>query len=161
MSNFLISPNMDLPIPVVGVDPGPDYANNLDSCLTLIDGHNHSPGYGVLINPDGLDINTDLTMNQNNLTNVRSIRFFPQSAPLSLVTDITCLYSVTESGSNGDLWYNDASGNQIQITKTGAVLATISALISGTNEASFVANQLVVNSVQSTGTPANVVGASF
>src|ERR1700688_3418987 len=109
MANFLISPNMDLPIPVVGVDPGPDYANNLDACLVLIDQHDHSPGHGVQISPSGININADLPINSNNLTLVRSVRFIPQGAPISLVTDISCLYTVAQSGSNGDLWFNDAS----------------------------------------------------
>lgn len=161
MPNTTISPNMNLIIPVVGVDPGPDYANNLDASLVLIDQHDHTPGHGVLITPNGLNINLDLPLNDNNITLIRSLRFQSQNAPLSLVTDLSSLYSVTQTGSNGDLWYNDASGNQIQITKTGAVLATISALISGTNEASFVANQLVVNAVQSNGTPANIKAGSI
>lgn len=161
MPNTLISPNMSLPVPVVGVDPGPDYASNLDACLTLIDQHDHSPGYGVQINPTGMNINADLPINSHNLTLVRSVRFASQVAPISLVTDLSCLYSVTQTGSNGDLWFNDASGNQIQLTKSGAVLATISALVSGLNQASFVANQLVVLSNSSNGTPANIKGASL
>ncbi len=160
MPNVLITPNMNLPSPVPGMDPGIDYAVNNQSCLTLIDRHNHSPGYGVQINPTGINIDADLPLNNNNLTLVRSVAFDVQSAPIALVTDLSCLYSVTQTGSNGDLWFNDASGNQIQMTKTGAVLATISALISGTNEASFVANQLVVNAVESNGTPANIVVGS-
>lgn len=161
MPSVIVSPNMFLPIPVAGTEPGPQYALDLNASLTLIDQHDHSPGHGVLITPNGLNINLDLPINDNNLTLVRSVRFQSQSAPLALVTDLSCLYAVTEAGSNGDLWYNDASGNPIQITKTGAVLATISALISGTNEASFVANQLVVNSIQSNGTPANIVAGSL
>src|SRR5271170_7015417 len=106
MANIIITPNMNLPNPVVGTDPGPDYGNNLNASLVLIDQHDHSPGHGVLITPTGLNINVDLPINNNNLTLVRSVRFMAQGAPISLVTDLSCLYSVTESGSNGDLWYN-------------------------------------------------------
>lgn len=107
---------MNLPIPVVGVDPGPDYALNVDACLAIIDSHNHASGNGVQINPGGLNINSDLPMNGNNLTTIRSLRFSPQSSPLSLGSDLGCLY---ESGV--DLYYNDGNGNPIQITSGGGV----------------------------------------
>jgi len=157
MPNVTFTPNMNLPEPVVGQDPGPEYANYANAGLTLIDQHNHSPGYGVLINPNGLNINSDLTFNSQNAIALRSARFTNQSAPLALVTDLNCVYS---AGTGGDLYYNDGSGNQIQITASGAVRATISALVSGLNQASFVANQLVVLSNSSNNTPANIKGAS-
>jgi hypothetical protein len=98
MGNTNLSINMNLPIPVPGVDPGPDWALNLNSCLTLLDGHNHSPGEGVLINPSGMDITSDLDFGGNNATSLRSTRFTVQSAPFSSSLDVNCLYDV-----NGDL----------------------------------------------------------
>jgi microcystin-dependent protein len=154
MPTFIISPNMDLQIPDVGIDPGPDWANNLNASLTLIDQHDHSPGHGVLITPSGLNIDVDLTFQDNNATNVRSVRFFPQSSPLSLVTDLGCLY---ESGV--DLWYNDGNGNQVKITNAGSVNATTSGIFSPPASAQFVAGTLVVDS--NTNTPANIQGASI
>jgi microcystin-dependent protein len=156
MSNYTLTPNMDLPNPNPGIDPGPDYADNIYACFVLVDQHNHSPGYGELIQPNGLNISSDLTFNDNNATNLRSVRFQPQSAPLSLVTDIGCLY---ESGV--DLWYNDGNGTQIQITASGSVNATTSALMNGLNRASFIANQLVVYSDYLNSTPANIVAGSI
>jgi len=154
MATIVISPNMDLPVPVVVQDPGPDWANNVNACLSIIDQHNHSSGSGVQITPSGLNINADLTFNTNNAINLRSTRFTPQTAPLSIVTDIGCLY---ETGV--DLWFNDGSGNQIQITKSGAVNATSSGISNGTATASFVSGVLVVNAA--TNTPANIQGASI
>lgn len=156
MSNFTTSPNMSLAIPNVGTDPGPDYANNLNASLTIIDQHNHAAGSGVPINPSGMNINSDLLFNINNATLLRSLRFQPQSSNISLPMDIGCLY---ESGSGGDLFYNDASGNQIQITKSGGISATSSGISSGSASASFVAGILVVNAA--TLTPANIQGASL
>jgi microcystin-dependent protein len=156
MPNFILTPNMNLPNPVVGVDTGPDYANNVDACLTLIDQHNHSPGYGVLITPNGLDINIDLPFNSNNATQLRAARFTVQASPLALPTDINELYDL-----NGDLHFIDNNGNDIQITANGSVNATSSDIMSGTNRASFIANQLVVQQNFNNNTPANVVGASF
>lgn len=119
MADVIISPNMSLPVPIVGVDPGPQYGVDLNSCLALIDAHDHSAGNGVAITPSGLNINSDLTMNQNDLTQSRSVRFYPQSVALSDPTDIGCLYEVAD-----DLYYNDGSGNQVRITQSGAVAGT-------------------------------------
>lgn len=154
MSNTSISPNMGLIIPTVGTDPGPDWANNLNASFTLVDQHNHAFGNGVQITPNGLNINSDLTFLGNNGTNFRSLRLLPQTAPLSLPTDIGCLY---ESGA--DLYYNDGNGVQIQITKQGAVFASSSGISNGTATASFSNSVLVVNSASNT--PANIQGASL
>lgn len=122
------SANMNLPVPIVGVDPGPQYATDLNSCLTIIDSHNHSAGSGVQITPNGLSINIDLPFGTNNATELRSVRFTSQLTPIATPSDLGCLY---ESGV--DLYYNDGNGNQIQITSGGAVAGTpgsISGLIS-------------------------------
>jgi len=116
MATYNNSVNMSLPIPVVGNDPGPDYALNIDNCLTIIDSHDHSTGKGVQVTPAGLNISSDLTFNGNNATAVRSTRFLTQGAPLSLSSDLGCLYV-----SGVDLYYNDENGNQIRMTQGGSV----------------------------------------
>lgn len=110
---------MNLIVPVTGTDPGPDYANDINTSLGTIDGHNHSSGSGVPVSPSGLDINTDLPFGSNNATGLRTARFVPQASPLALPTDLGCLY---ESGV--DLYYNDGNGNQVRITASGAVAGT-------------------------------------
>jgi len=110
---------MSLPIPITGQEPGPNYANDVNNCLTILDSHNHSAGSGVQITPAGMNINADLSIHDNNLTLVRSTRFQPQLAPLSGVQDLGCLY---ESGV--DLWYNDGAGNQIRLTASGSIVGT-------------------------------------
>lgn len=155
MANFILTPLMSLPNPVPGADPGPDYANNLQSSLNILDQHNHSPGSGNQVNPSGIDINSDLTFNTaNNAVDLRTARFTPQVAPLSLPTDLGAVYV-----SGADLFYNDTAGNQVQITSAGAVLATSSGISSGTASASFVSSVLVVNA--NTNTPANIRGGSL
>lgn len=117
MANETISPYMSLPVPVVGVDPGPQFALDVNSCMGIIDQHDHTPGHGVLITPGGMNINSDLTFNNNNLTSARAIRFQPQSAPIPPSgLDIGEIY---ESGV--DLYYNDGAGNTIRITQAGGV----------------------------------------
>lgn len=124
MSNVTTSPNMNLPIPVPGLDPGPDYANNLYACLGPtgggIDGHDHSAGNGVPITPAGINISSDLPFSGNNAIQLKTARFNSQSAAItSSSPNVGCAYNVL-----GNLYWNDASGNQIQITSGGAVAGT-------------------------------------
>ena len=147
---------MSLTIPVPGVDPGPDYADNINASFSILDQHNHAPGNGVQINPNGILINSDLPFGNNNATVLRSSRYQNQPSLISGASDINCLYS---GGTGGDAYWNDGSGNQIQLTKAGSVNATTSGIVSGSASASFVANVLVVNAAALT--PANIQGASL
>ncbi len=152
MADTVPSPNMNMPVPVVGVDAGPDWANNVNACLSILDSHNHSPGQGVQITPSGININADLPMGNNNLTTARSVRFTSQGSPLATASDIGCIY---ESGV--DLYYNDGVGNQVRITQSGAVTGatgTITGLPSGTASASFAAGTFTFQSA--TNTPASM-----
>lgn len=116
MAGETSSPSMNMPIPGVAVTNGPEWASDLNTCLTIVDGHDHASGSGVQVNPAGININSDLPFNGNNAITLRSARFTPQSAPLALAADLGCLY---ESGV--DLWYNDGLGNQVRITQSGGV----------------------------------------
>jgi hypothetical protein len=115
----LLSANMSLPVPVVGQEPGPEYATDVNNCMGIIDSHNHAPGQGVQIDPTGLNINVDLTMNANNLIDVRSVRLDEQASAIAEAEDLGCIYNVL-----GDLFYNDGLGNQIQITQNGGIAGT-------------------------------------
>ena len=108
---------MSLIEPTIGVEIGPAWAQDINSSLSLIDSHDHSPGKGVQITPAGLSITSDLTFQNNNLTNVKSVRFTSQGSPLSGGSDLDCIYV-----SGVDLYYNDGSGNQIRITQGGSVV---------------------------------------
>ena len=94
MSDVINSPNMNLPVPIVGQDPGPDWANNYNSCLSVVDGHNHSSGSGVQITQSGINLIAAATtfdslgFNTSNATDLRSVRFTPQGSPLALGTDV-------------------------------------------------------------------------
>ncbi len=154
MANTVVSPNMTLPVPVVGTDPGPDWANNINACMSGIDAHDHTTGRGVPITPDGLNINDDLPMGDNNVITARSVRFFAQGAPLALSSDVGCIY---ESGV--DLYYNDGAGNQVRITQSGSVAGatgTITGLPSGTASASYAGATFTFQSATSTPATMNV-----
>lgn len=135
MADTTTTPNMNLIIPTVGVDPGPGWANNINASLTSVDRHNHSVGYGVQINPSGIDVSSDLPFNGNNATTVRTVNFLSQLAVLSGAADIGCIYVV-----GNELYYNDELGDQVQITNGGSVNAgagSIAGLPSGSASASF------------------------
>jgi hypothetical protein len=110
---------MSLPIPVVGVDAGPDYALNIDNCLSILDSHDHSNGKGIQITPAGLNLNADLTFNKNNAVTLRSVRFSPQSSSFSSAADVGCLYEL-----GVDLYYIDGNGNSIRLTQSGSIVGT-------------------------------------
>ncbi len=144
-----ISPNMNLVIPTVGGEPGPNYALDINSSLSVIDQHNHAFGNGVQITPSGLDINSDLAFNTQNATLLRSARFVPQSAALALPTDLGAIYVA-----GLDLYYNNTAGTAIRLTQNGSIVGTagsISGLPSGTASASYASGTFVWESATSTG----------
>jgi microcystin-dependent protein len=125
MSNTTLTPNMSLIVPTPGSDPGPDYANNQNQDLAILDSHNHSPGSGVQVTPSGLNINSNLPFNNNSVTGIFGVQF---SAPASSNL-LGFLYTNAQSGGGiTDLFYNDGAGNVIALTKAGEVNATIASL---------------------------------
>lgn len=153
MANFIVTPNMNLPNPVPGVDPGPDYADNLQSSLNVLDQHNHAPGSGVQITPAGININSTLAFNNNPATGLAYVNITTQGGSVPAPVNYSAYFSGLE------FFVKDGAGNAVQITTGGAVNATSSGISSGTNTASFVGSTLVVNA--NTNTPANIQAASI
>lgn len=118
---------MNLTIPTVGGEPGPLYASDIDGDLTLIDLHDHTLGKGVQITPAGLNINDDLTLNGNSLTNVLTVVF---NASVSASTTPMSLSVAPggESPQQQDLWFTPDTGVPIQITKNGQVNVVASSI---------------------------------
>lgn len=108
---------MGLTVPIVGQEPGPQYATDINGDMTLIDQHNHTPGLGVPVPSSGISFNADLSANNNRLTYAKSVTFTAQSMPLSgVLPDLGAIYV-----SGVDLYYNDENGNQIRITQSGGI----------------------------------------
>ena len=145
-----VSPNMGLLISTIGVDSGLSWEQNLNASLTTVDGHDHSPGKGVAIQPAGISITSALSFNNNAATNLSAATFVTQASP-------PANQSIYFSGV--DLWAADGAGNHVQITSGGAINATSSGISSGTATASFVSSVLVVNAAANT--PANIKGGSL
>lgn len=116
MANNKTTPNMGIVNPTPEVETGPEYASEVSNALDTLDSHDHSSGKGVPITPAGLDINDDLSLDQNNLTNVRANRYTSQPSGLVGVGDINETYVNT-----GDLHFINSSGQDIQITAGGVL----------------------------------------
>ena len=100
----------------VAVTPAPDWGTNLNTSLDAIDAHDHTSNKGVRITPSAMNINGTLEFNDNAITEVKQSAFQNQS---SQPTDqLRALYSF-----GGELYYRDASGNQVQLTTGGNVNA--------------------------------------
>ena len=154
------TPNMGLPLPIIGQESGPQYGTDQNNAFSILDGHNHASGSGVQINPAGLNINSDLPFNSNNATMLRTTRYTPQvSAITASSPDLGCIYFA-----GVDLYCNDLSGNQIRITQSGAVTGsagTITGLPTGTASAAYVSASGTFVFQQATSTGANIDGATM
>lgn len=108
-----ITPNMNLTLPTVSQTTGPSWANQINTDLTVIDGHNHGPGSGVPIPSSGLNINDDVGFGTHSAVGLTSTQYVNQIAP----TAGCAVYAL-----NGELYYNDSSAYPIQITSNGSVV---------------------------------------
>lgn len=152
-----LTPNMSLPVPVVGNEVGPQWATDINGCMTILDGHTHAAGSGTQITPSGLNINSDLTVVNNNIITIRSSRYNPQSAPLALAADVGAVYV-----SGVDLYYNDVNGIQIRLTQAGSIVGTSGSITGLVSPASASYNSLNGTFVfqQNVNTAANIDVAS-
>ncbi len=152
------TPNMGLTVPTVGSEVGPDYAEEINDDLSLLDAHDHTAGSGVPITPDGINISSDLPFNENDATGLRSVRFEPQASAINAADDLGCLY---EDGV--DLVYIDGNGNNIPITNNGGLAGTpgsIANLVSPAS-ASYVAGNQSFVWQSAASTPANMDAGSI
>lgn len=113
---MVTTPNMNLILPDVEVTPGPEWATELNTAMSTVDAHDHSPGKGIAVTPAGLNINTDLDINNNNLIDVRTVAFDNPPTFIPTGSDIACLTAY-----GNELFYIDGLGNVIQITAGGAI----------------------------------------
>lgn len=146
----ILTPNMGLTLPTIGVDSGLTWEEGVNANSNILDDHDHSPGNGVPISASGININSNLSFNNNSAINLKSLQLTAQSS----LSALRSIYSI-----GADLYYNDGAGNVIQMTSGGSVNATSSGISSGTATASFVSSVLVVNSAANT--PANIQGGSL
>lgn len=106
---------MNLTLPVVGPlgTSGPEWANLVNQALNDVDAHDHSSGNGKQITPAGMNINQTLQMNSNQLSEIASLALdnnVAQPASVNLIYEYA-----------GELYFNDASGNKVQLTSGGTI----------------------------------------
>lgn len=105
---------LDLPVPTVTL--GPAWAQQLNTAIEFIDAHDHTTGKGQLITSAAINIDDDLSFNNNRIESAKILGMQNQA---SAQADTRALYSV-----NGELYYTDGVGNQIAITAGGALNAS-------------------------------------
>lgn len=124
MPTYTADPITGILIPIVGSDPGPDYASHVSDALTKLAHLTHTGASnldGYQIPAAGLNVNADVSIQSNNLTALRSIRYTSQASTLAGSGDIDCVYV---SGNN--LFYNNGSGTPVQLTSGNSLNVTTS-----------------------------------
>ena len=117
---------MNLLVPTVGSEQGPLYASDINTSLTLIDSHNHSPGQGVQITPSGININAALPFNNNPISGASYVNLSLSTGAPSAAQSLY-VQNGSESTPLPDLWYFDGT-NDIQITSAGIVNSVVGSL---------------------------------
>ena len=130
-------PNMGLILPEVSVTLGPIWAQMLNTSSSVVDAHDHSTGKGVKIKPSGLNINSDLTFQGNNATNVNSTEFV--TTLTGTLTSVASIYSY-----NGDLYWNNGGGTPVQITSGASVTAPIGGSLNEYDYTAIAANTTIL-----------------
>ncbi len=101
--------NMSLVLPTPGGDSG-TWDDLLNAALTLVDAHDHTTGKGPRVPTTGININADLTMASNALTNIGSLGF----------AEITALASGSRrlffSSADHELYVRTNGGSNVKIT---------------------------------------------
>ena len=146
---------MGLILPTPGEQLGPTWATNINTALTSIDAHDHTSGKGASIGIAALTVDADFSFKDLSstasvpyaVTNLKYSSFSKQLAPSTDVpsTGTSAVTSVLFSGTSlGELYFNDGSGNQIQITDAGSIN------VSGVSANTFAK---YATTLDSTGTP--------
>lgn len=110
-----VTPNMGLLLPSPSSTLGPLWANLLNDALSLVDSHDHSAGNGQAIGVAGLNLQADLSFNNNRGTGFKSLIFANQSASLAS-TDARGLYVL-----NGNLFFVNGTSD-VQITNGTSIV---------------------------------------
>lgn len=120
MADVTITGPMSLPIPSL-TDSGPDYAQQVNNSLTIVSYHKHdgSASGGSVIDLSQQVCEADLSINSNNLTNVKSLRMLSQPSQLVGAQDVNCLYV-----NQNDLGFNNSNGIFIPITDGNTLAIT-------------------------------------
>lgn len=110
---------MNLSLPTVSVTLGPEYATQNNTAFESIDAHDHTSGKGVKVPTLGLNINANLTFGGYKAYNLFSTQYTASGAALTGASNANSV-----SVYNGNLYFTNGSGNSVQITSGGALVAS-------------------------------------
>jgi hypothetical protein len=106
-------------IPTVSITEGEDYATMVNAVLTEI-----RATLDAKVTPAGIDINADLSLRSGGtrygVKDVHRVSLYQQPSNLAAATYPAALYA----SSGGELYFNDAAGNQVALTNGGSIAAT-------------------------------------
>lgn len=106
--------SLGITLPTVSVTIGPTYATNINSALNTI-----IADIEAKITPDEIDINDDLDFNSSGTSylgvNIKGLNFQSQSSVLPGGNTNTAYVK------DGEFYYQDGSGNDVQLTSGGSV----------------------------------------
>jgi hypothetical protein len=106
---------MSLTKPTVGGDTD-QWGSELNPNFDKIDAHDHSTGKGTRITQAGLNINDDLSLNTNGLTDAQKVQFTSLTSKLTSSLDHMAMYV-----SGSELFWNTSGGLPVQITSGNAL----------------------------------------
>ena len=109
---------LGMTLPSVSITAGPQWATELNAALTVVDEHDHTSGKGQRIVPAAININAELTFNDNPLTDAGYLGMFNNPSPLAS----SILNTMYVSG--GELYFNDGAGTALQLTDSGTPVST-------------------------------------
>jgi len=114
---------MNLDLPTVTVELGPEWANKLNTALESVDEHDHSSGKGAPIPTSALNINADLDFNDQKIYDLLSTQYSDQTATLTGASNALSIYSVS-----GNLYFTNLSGTAVQLTDGNSITASPAAV---------------------------------
>lgn len=123
MADYTITPNMSLTPPIVGQTLGPTWATLVNYCMTLIDAHDHAHDRGVRITQDAFVPTNDVDVYSQRIKRIMGAVFVDGGYASAGAN--------TAYVQDGDFWYRDADGTNIQLTKDGTINFSLAAGFTG------------------------------
>lgn len=111
------------PIPTVGVTEGEEFATLVNAALAEM-----RTTLNAKVTPAGIDMNADLSMRSGStyygVKDLHRLSLQQQATNLAAATYPAALYA----SAAGDLYFNDASGNQIALTSGGTIAGSVGSI---------------------------------
>lgn len=140
------------PSPAVDAQPGPTWAEDLNTDLDTIDSHDHTAGNGVKVPSAGINVDAALEFNDNSATELGSTDYTPVTAATT-AAKTTALY--VDSSDNELYWRTSASaavkvtsGTSLNIAAVGGFTQDYGA---GAEEAQYIDADKLYKFLQGTG----------